>query len=508
MPGPRPGSLAGALSARLALQSLLGLALVSALVYAAIDRHLAAGQTGRLDEMRTLVEHLAEETDAGAAPGDLEHVLEDVFAGHADFGLELFDAEGPSASVPRLQAGLVTPDGRSHLAEGHEDVRTVAFALRAEDGRQMRARLLLHTRRDDELLFRLALTLGLAVALGTLLNSVAASWRVRRDLAPVGRLAERIDALDARSLERRLDGADQPLELRPLVARFNDLLDRLSRSYRQMAAFNADVAHELNTPLTTLITSVEVALRGRADDADALRELLGSNLEELERLAGIVRDMLFLSTAERGARARTTDVPSLAAEVREVVDYHEAALEEAGVRVEITGDARARVDAGLLRRALSNLIGNATRHAEPGTTIDVHVDRRAARGADPEIVVTVSNVGETVAGEHLARLFDRFYRVDRRGGDAVGAEPRRSPRHGLGLSIVAAIARMHAGRTFARSADGLTSIGLIVSEGIRPGSTARTARGAPPSPSAVSRPPARTPRSAAPSRQSPRAASR
>ena len=479
MPGLRSASLASALSARLALQSLLVLALVSALVYAATDRHLAVGQTGRLDEMRTLVEHLAEEADAGTAPGDLEHVLEDVFAGHADFGLELLDAEGPSASAPRLQAGLVTPDGRSHLAEGHEDVRTVSFALRAGDGREMRARLLLHTRRDDELLFRLALTLGVAVALGTLLNSVAASWRVRRDLAPVGRLAERIDGLDARSLERRLDGADQPLELRPLVARFNDLLDRLSRSYRQMAAFNADVAHELNTPLTTLITSVEVALRGRTDDPDALRELLGSNLEELERLAGIVRDMLFLSTAERGARARTTDVPSLAAEVREVVDYHEAALEEAGVRVEITGDARARVDAGLLRRALSNLIGNATRHAEPGTTIDVHLDRRTARDAGSEIVVTVSNVGETVAEEHLPRLFDRFYRVGRRGGGGVAADPRQSPRHGLGLSIVAAIARMHAGETFARSADGLTSIGLIVPEGLRSRPTASSARGAP-----------------------------
>ena len=463
MLGLRSESLADALSARLALQSLLGLALVSVLVYGAIDRHLTVGQAGRLDEMRTLVEHLAEEADTNAAPGDLEHVLEDVFSGHADFGLELFDVGGPSAAAPRLQAGLVTPDGKSHLAEEHEDVRTTAFELRGGDGRAMRARLLLHTRRDDELLFRLALTLGVAVVLGTLIASVAASWRVRRDLAPVGRLADRIDALDARSLDRRLDGADQPLELRPLVARFNDLLDRLGRSYRQMAAFNADVAHELNTPLATLTTSNEVALRGEADP-EALRELLGSNLEELERLTGIVRDMLFLSTAERGARARTTDVASLAAELREVVDYHEAALEEAGVGIEIAGDAAARVDVALLRRALSNLISNATRHAEPGTTIDVHVDRTELPDTGAEVVVTVSNVGETVAAEHLPRLFDRFYRVGRHGGAVIDGS-RRSSRHGLGLSIVAAIAHMHAGRTFARSVDGLTSVGLIVPEG-------------------------------------------
>ena len=70
---------------------------------------------------------------------------------------------------------------------------------------------------------------------------------------------------DVDSLDRRLDGDRQPTELRPLVERFNGMLDRLDRSYRQMAAFNADVAHELNTPLATLTTSNEVALRGELD---------------------------------------------------------------------------------------------------------------------------------------------------------------------------------------------------------------------------------------------------
>ncbi len=459
----RPRSLAGGLSARLALQTFLGLTFVSALVFLAIDGHLILGQRARLAEMRELVQHLAEESGSPASPGDLKHLLGDVFAGHADFGLELYDPSADAATAPVLRAGMVLPDGSSDLS--HHDVRATGFDLNAPGGPELRARLLLHTERDDVLLRRLALTLAVAVALGTLINSLAASWRVRRDLRPVSRLADQIDALDADSLERRLHDEGQPLELQPLVARFNDLLDRLGGSYRQMASFNADVAHELNTPLATMTTSNEVALRGDGD-LDAMRELLGSNLEELQRLSGIVRDMLFLSTAERGARARAVPVSSLAAEARGVLDYHEAALEEAGLAVEITGDAAARVDARLLRRALSNVIGNATRHADRGSTIDVHIDGTNRTGTQVEISIVVSNSGDTVPVEHLPRLFDRFYRVESGrapAGNASAGTPVGA-RHGLGLSIVAAIAHMHAGRTFARSADGLTSIGIVLPE--------------------------------------------
>ena len=453
-------SLAGRLSARLALQSLLGLALVSTLVFVAIDVHLRHGQTTRLAEMRALVEHLVEEAGPGSGPEEVEHLLEDVFAGHADFGLELLGADGRSLLSPTARTGLVMPDGSS--AFDHDDVRTDVFTLAATGADPVQARLSLHTRRDQALLARLGLTLLAGVLLGTLINSAAASWRVRRDLAPVRGLARQIDALDATTLEHRIDDTGQPLELQPLVARFNDLLDRLHASYRQMASFNADVAHELNTPLATMTTSNEIALRNETD-VDRLRELLGSNLEELGRLAGIVRDMLFLSTAERGARARTTWVSSLAEEVRGVIDYHEAVLEEAELVVEITGDASARVDRRLLRRALSNLIANATHHATPGSVVDVHVGPDRGEG-DEAISLLVSNVGETIPAEHLPRLFERFYRVapGRTERTASGDGGTAAARHGLGLSIVAAIARMHGGRTLARSGDGLTSIGVVL----------------------------------------------
>ena len=496
------GSLGARLSVRLAAQTLVGLAAVSLLAFLAIRAHLIAREGRALDEMQSLVVHLVEEAAVTPRAEGLEHALRDQFAGREEARLELFDASGR----PRLagsaggnahgEAIPPLPDGRVRLREF-----TLPTPRGLDDGSgPLRARISLSTARDDALLARLAWTLAAGTLLGTLFVSAAAFWRVRRELGSVGRLVAQIDALDAErlGLSERLNGDEQPSELRPLIGQFNELLDRLDTSYQQMAAFNADVAHELNTPLATLITSNEIAARSGAGTAASREELIGSNLEELQRLRGIVRDMLFLSTAERGARARRQFVPSLAAELHDVIDYHEAALEEAALTASVVGEASVGVDVALVRRAVSNLIGNATRYAFRGSSIEVIVDafngadpairetdraartvRSAARVADagPLVRVSVTNHGQTVASHHLERLFDRFYRVDAHSERPEGAAPETSDaamrsntgveasvslRHGLGLSIVAAIARMHGGRPFAHSEHGLTTIGFTL----------------------------------------------
>ncbi|MGL6291200.1 MAG: ATP-binding protein, partial [Silanimonas sp.] len=215
-------------------------------------------------------------------------------------------------------------------------------------------------------------------------------------------------------------------------------------------SFNADVAHELRTPLATLIGETELAL-ARDRPAEDLRETLHSNLEELHRLRGIVNDMLFLSRADRGAEARREPVPGVAVLAAEVVEFHEAAIDEAGVRVDIDGDAAFDLDAALVKRALSNLLGNALRFAERGSTVRI----RIALAIDDSLVLTVDNAGPPIADDEAPRLFERFYR------SAAGREHGLG--HGLGLAIVAAIARMHRGDVEARSLSGRTRIGFTVS---------------------------------------------
>jgi two-component system heavy metal sensor histidine kinase CusS len=213
-----------------------------------------------------------------------------------------------------------------------------------------------------------------------------------------------------------------------------------------------------------MISSTELALR-KMRDASELREVLGSNLEELQRVAGIVQDMLFLSQADRGATARRVATPSLAAVARQVRNYHEAALQEACLTLEIAGDASGSFDIPLVQRALSNLIGNATRYAQRESVVKIEI----VTSSPGEVHLRVVNCGPTIASTHLPRLFDRFYR-----GDPSRSHADRN--HGLGLAIVAAIARMHGGRPLISSSDGITSVGMSMTDG--PGAASALQAGA------------------------------
>lgn len=315
----------------------------------------------------------------------------------------------------------------------------------------LRAELALDSSSDAELLRKLAWTLLASAMAGAVVVSAGGAWLVRRALLPVRDLARQAAALSPENVGQPLDGSAQAQELQPLVAQFNALLVRLDNAYQQLEGFNADVAHELRTPLATLIGETELAL-SRERSVPELRDVLGSNLEDLHRLAGLVNDMLFLSKADRGERARRSPVGSLAALAAEVVEFHDAALQEADVSVRVRGDSGGAFDAALLRRALSNLLANATRFAERGSVINVDIEPDAFGG----IRLSVSNDGPVITAEHLPQLFDRFYRVDR-------AREHGDTNHGLGLAIVAAIARMHGGTPFVRSIGGTTTVGFSIS---------------------------------------------
>lgn len=424
-------SLRGRLSRQFALQTMIGLSLVCGAVYLVIALTLSNRQDETLGKKRGTVQRLLSEArDAHDVPA-IKHLLSDFLAGHDDL----------SAIVRQMDGGLVFERNTPGRLDAMSKRMAFEVTLPAELGGAGRAELIYDTRQDESLLTRLWWTLLLAAVVGSFCVSVLGFILVKKGLAPLDALARQTAKLDARRLGERLDATGQPEEVKPLLQQFNALLDRLEVAYAQMKAFNADVAHELNNPLSILIGSCEVALR-RPRSAVELHDVMSSNLEDLRRIAAIVADMLFLSQAERGEIARRSSPVSLADLAAEVVEYHEAALEEAEVRVEVRGDARLAVDVGLVRRALSNLLGNAARYATRGSLVEVRVGR-----TDGGLVaVGVHNVGLPIAQEHLPRLFDRFYRID-------PARTNANRNHGLGLAIVAAIARMHGGTASARSSE-------------------------------------------------------
>lgn len=294
---------------------------------------------------------------------------------------------------------------------------------------------------------------GLALAAFMALSTVAVlllSYSVARlGLAPLTRLTRDASKLSPTNRSQRLNTRALPMELEDLAKSFNGALERLDHAYGRLESFNADVAHELRTPVTILIGQTEVALT-RDRSIDELRHTLQSNLEEFERVRAIINDMLFLARADQGERATGLVEVSLAAEVNRTLEFLEIPLEEAQVSATASGDARAFVNTSLFGRALTNLVMNAIQHCAPGATIAVSVTREHGR-----VRIAVANPGEPIQPHVMAHLFDRFYRAE-------SSRTNSRENHGLGLAIVKAVAEMHRGTVSATSANGINTFSFSV----------------------------------------------
>jgi two-component system heavy metal sensor histidine kinase CusS len=434
---PRPHSIQSRLSLWFAAQTLFGLSVICLAIYLVTAWNFREKQADELDHKSQLVEHLLKEAEKGGDLAFLRHKLDDFFSMQDDVSLsishagrELFQSR-PAAGGRWMRRDLVVPWQQDGLTT------------------ELQVQIGVNTAQEARLLERLAWTLLGAVVLGTALVSLTGMWLVRRGLRPLKALADQTAAMAPDKANQPIDAMAFAEELRPWITQFNALLLRVQRAYVQLESFNADVAHELRTPLANLIGSTELALT-RQRSNEELQTVLASNLEEIGRLSGIVTDMLFLSKADRGTSTRSRAVVSLAAQARDVIDFYDAMLDEVGLKAEVQGDAMADVDAALVRRALSNLLGNAIRFAMPASTIriDIAEDSEA-------FTISVVNRGEPIEATALPRLFERFYR-------AAEARDGSTRHHGLGLAIVEAIARMHGGRVFAASQDGETRIGFTV----------------------------------------------
>jgi two-component system heavy metal sensor histidine kinase CusS len=344
------------------------------------------------------------------------------------------------------------PATEPHLLSPH--FKSTRFELAGADGSAVLAgTFTIDVEHDVQILRSVAIVLALATLIGALAATGACVLAVHHGLRPLRHITHQTEKISRGRFQDRLTLEQPVAELQPWVNQFNGLMDSIERSCIQLEAFNADVAHELRTPLTSLIGKTEVALT-RERSAAELSETLASNLEELQRIAGMINDMLFLSRADHGAAARLERPLPLGAIVHEVLEFHEAAAAERQLSLAVVGDLTLAVDEPLFKRAVSNLLDNAARYAKPGSTLRVRLEA----GEGPPRV-GVENEGPPIPAEHLPRLFDRFYRADvsRRGSGS---------HHGLGLAIVAAIARMHGGHTFAYSLEGTTRIGFSLNAGI------------------------------------------
>jgi heavy metal sensor kinase len=282
-----------------------------------------------------------------------------------------------------------------------------------------------------QLLYILLLGFPIAVVVA----GVGGYLLARRALAPVDRMAERARLINAERLNDRLPVNNPDDELGRLATVFNETLTRLESSFDQMRRFTSDASHELRTPLTAIRSVGEVGLRGRRDEA-AYREIIGSMLEEVDRLALLVDRLLMLSRADTGKAqlsADVVDIPDLAEEIAEQLSV---LAEEKNQSIKVRFDAVPRWtgDRVMLRQALLNLVDNAIKYSPVGGKIEIRVEQ-----SPDGTVIDVTDTGPGIPIELRSRVFDRFYRVDK-------ARSRENGGTGLGLAIAKWAVEVNGGR--------------------------------------------------------------
>ena len=288
----------------------------------------------------------------------------------------------------------------------------------------------------------------LAVSLASLVGYLVA----RRSLRPVANMADQARTITSESLSERLPNPNPHDELGQLATVFNATLERLETSFAELKRFTADASHELRTPLTALRAEGEVALNN-ARDPEQFRQSIGAMLEEAQRLQDLVDTLLTLARAEADQQPLSRVPVELGALTREVVESLRILADEKRqhLAAELSGEVSIAGDPALLRHALMNLIHNAIRYTPAGGRISVTCSRRdlpapgQARQAGRDVVIEVTDTGEGIAPEHQAKVFERFYRVDKTLSRSEGGA-------GLGLAIAKLAVERHGGRIELQSA--------------------------------------------------------
>jgi heavy metal sensor kinase len=264
----------------------------------------------------------------------------------------------------------------------------------------------------------------LALPFAVIVASFGGYLMAQRALRPVTAMAEEAKKITMESLAARLPNPHPSDEFGQLATVFNGTLQRLENSFGELKRFTADASHELRTPLTALRTVGEVALR-RERSTEELRDTIGSMLEEAHRLDELITSLLTLARLESENAALAREQIDLGTSVREISETVAvlAAEKNQDLDVVVPEGIAIRADRVLLRQALLNIVHNAIRHSPRDTRIRIHALRDGTR-----VSIAVTDQGPGIAPEHQAKIFDRFYRIDK-------ARSREEGSYGLGLAI-------------------------------------------------------------------------
>ncbi len=414
---------------------LLLLVSVSVAVYLLVGARLERGLTTQLDRDIDTVATVLAASPKGA--GKNGHLRGDILFAVVEDGRLVYHSEGWCRSKVMHGLDETLQDGtgvwRSPYGQAYR-VKTTPLSI---GGRAFEARVAENVSVVDETLDALLRILLLSLPAATLLSVGGGYFLAGRALSPIGAMASKAREITAESLSERLPVTNPDDELGRIAVVFNETLGRLDASFGRLRTFTANVSHELRTPLTAIRSVGEVALR-RPLEVDAARDVIGSMLEEAERMTRLVDCMLALARAESGQPALPRADVDLAAVADSAIEFVRVLAEEKDQTLTMVGTEPlvVRGDAVTLRQAITNLLDNAIRYTPSGG----HVSLGLSRAADGRAVIDVEDDGVPIAPEERDRIFDRFHRI---GGTGGGSEPRG---FGLGLAIARSAVEANGGK--------------------------------------------------------------
>ncbi|MFK3794958.1 MULTISPECIES: heavy metal sensor histidine kinase [unclassified Pseudomonas] len=371
--------------------------------------------------------------------------LQGELAHSPDLALQVRSSEGALwfDSMPTSTPEMSGHTGLHTLTGNGISYRSYVVALRPDQPDSPQLTLLLDITHHQHFLERMQHLIWLTVGLSALATALLGAWAARSGLRPLRDMSEVAASVSASSLTTRLPHHELPAELAELGLAFNAMLGRLDDGFQRLSAFSADIAHELRTPLSNLLTHTQVTLT-RPRGLDEYREALLGNLEELQGMAQMVNDMLYLAKAEHGLLTLNREHLQLHEEVDALLEFFLPLAEDAQVTLVREGHAVMKGDQHMLRRALSNLLDNALRFTPKQGRVSVTLTSAAQT-----LSIRIENTGKTIAPDALPKLFDRFYRAD-------PARHEGSEHAGLGLAITQSIIKAHGGTIRCESQDGVT----------------------------------------------------
>lgn len=435
--------------------STLVLLLLGLLIGSLVERHFEELDMDLLDGKLELLRHAVMKVRSEQELDALTGQLDDLLVGHQGLAVIVLKPGGqilystPGAMFP---PELLTVDGVQRLRQW-TDSKSRAYrgmAAEAPTGIPGAAPAVVAVSTDlihhAHFMRTFRVALWLVVGFAALLSGFLGWAAVRRGLAPLRDISRSAAGITANRLDQRLSADAFPVELAEVAKTLNEMLARLEKSFRRLSDFSSDLAHELRTPVSNLLTQTQVTL-SKTRTREEYQDVLASNAEEFERLTRMISDMLFLAKSDNSLIVPHRERVDLAAEIGSLFEFYEALVEEKGVTLSRSGEGSVFGDRLMLRRAVNNLLSNAVRHTPKGGVIKAVIDDSDAA----IITLSIENTGETIAPEHLVRLFDRFYRAN--------ASPQSfGEGAGLGLAITRSIAHAHGGEVLAHSENGVTRL--------------------------------------------------